>query len=133
MPMMVVVFMRYPLPIAYPVIICHFDERCVSAGAESNPPAVARRSSIVNRGRHAPGNRRSVEHMTRRIDYVAAEKLSLALLTRAAFGELAGERAALLAGVAAPLIETVFSRYAAMTRFEIQGAVVHSDRRSKRR
>lgn len=71
--------------------------------------------------------------MNRRIDYVTAEKLSLALLTRAAFGELAGERAALRAGVAAPLIEAVFSRYAAMTRFEIRGVVVQSDRRSKRR
>lgn len=71
--------------------------------------------------------------MNRRIDYVTTEKLSLALLTRAAFGEVAGERAALLASVPAPLIERVFSRQADLTRIEIQGAVFHSDRRSKRR
>lgn len=71
--------------------------------------------------------------MTRRNDYVTAEKLSLALLTRAAFGEAAGERAALLAGMPAPLVERVFSRQAALTRFEIHGTVVHSDRRSRRR
>lgn len=55
-----------------------------------------------------------------------------AKVTRAAFGEMAGERAVLLAGVPAPLIENVFSRHAALDRFEIQGAVVHADRRSKR-
>jgi len=70
--------------------------------------------------------------MTRRFDYVMAEKVSLGLLTRAAFGADAGLRTALRIGVPADLIQSVFGRYAVDTRIDITGAAGGLDRRRHR-
>lgn len=70
--------------------------------------------------------------MTRRTDFQTAEKLSLALMTRAAFGNEAGIRAALLSGIAAPLVERVFAREAGLFRRDLHGLRTADRRREPR-
>lgn len=65
--------------------------------------------------------------MTRRIDFITAEKVSLALLTRAAFGLDAGMWNAKHFNLPARLAE-VFSRKGKI-RTEVRGIVVMRDRR----
>lgn len=67
--------------------------------------------------------------MTRRIDYDMAEKISLALLTRAAFGAEAGMRTALRIGAPLILLVDVFHRFPAQTRIDIIGSAGIIDRR----
>lgn len=67
--------------------------------------------------------------MIRRFDYATAEKISLALLTRAAFGPDAGMRTAARLNVQVELIRSVFARYSIDTRIDIAGAVGGLDRR----
>jgi hypothetical protein len=71
--------------------------------------------------------------MTRRYDTITAERLSIALLTRAAFGARAGLRSALFYGVNAPLAEEVFGRPASKVRVHVSGADAQIDRRKKSR
>jgi hypothetical protein len=68
--------------------------------------------------------------MVRRTDYDTAEKVSVALLTRAAFGLEAGLRYALIAGLNAQLVSEVFSRPHANIRKDVQGVALLPDRRS---
>jgi hypothetical protein len=70
--------------------------------------------------------------MTRRIDYDMAEKVSLALLTRAAFGADAGLRTGQRVGVPAKLIRSIFDRFPIDTRIDIAGAASGLDRRRPR-
>lgn len=67
--------------------------------------------------------------MTRRIDIGTAEKISIALLTRAAFGTDAGVRHALLAGLDSRLVSEVFARDRYHIRKDVQGVHVRPDRR----
>lgn len=67
--------------------------------------------------------------MTKRIDYKTAEKISLALLTRAAFGTRAGMTTATRSGVPPELTTRVFRRYVIDTRIEITGFGPKLDRR----
>lgn len=71
--------------------------------------------------------------MTRRTDFQTAEKLSLALMTRAAFGDDAGVRTALLSGIAAQLVERVFSRDPGLVRRAVHGLRVADRRREPRK
>ncbi|MYM26406.1 hypothetical protein GTP46_27635 [Duganella sp. FT135W] len=71
--------------------------------------------------------------MTRRIDYGMAEKVSVALLTRAAFGAEAGMRTALRMGTPSKVISTVFSRFPIDIRIDIVGAAGSIDRRLRTR
>jgi hypothetical protein len=75
----------------------------------------------------------SINVMTRRHDTITAERLSIALLTRAAFGTQAGLRSALFYGVHAPLAEEVFGRPAAKIRVHVPGADAQVDRRKQAR
>jgi len=59
--------------------------------------------------------------MTRRLDYRTAEHVSMALLTRRAFGIHPGMQYALHAGLPARLIAEVFDRDSAHVRQEVQG------------
>ncbi len=68
--------------------------------------------------------------MTRRFDHTTAEKVSLALLSRAAFGAAVGLRTASLYGVPASLAEQVFERDSHLTRLEIPGVEVRYERRN---
>jgi hypothetical protein len=61
-----------------------------------------------------------------------AEKISLALLTRAAFGTDAGVRTGRRIGVPAKLMRTVFGRFPIDTRIDIAGATGSLDRRRQR-
>lgn len=70
--------------------------------------------------------------MTRRIDYYMAEKVSLALLTRAAFGHDAGLRTGQRVGVPAKLISSIFGRFPIDTRIDIAGAATGLNRRKTR-
>lgn len=65
--------------------------------------------------------------MTRRTHFQTAEKLSLALMTRAAFGDEAGVRTALLP-ISAHLVERVFAREAGFVRLDLHG-LRRADRR----
>lgn len=67
--------------------------------------------------------------MTRRSDDSTAEKLSIALLTRAAFGLEAGVRVAMLYGVKPTLVEAVFHRAGGNNRTDIPGPSAPKDRR----
>lgn len=67
--------------------------------------------------------------MTRRFDYATAEKISIALLTRAAFGKDAGLRYALFFGLDASLVATVFARNKHEVRKDVRGVHVLPDRR----
>lgn len=67
--------------------------------------------------------------MTRRADYDTAERVSLALLTRAAFGADVGLRTADRLHVPSYLVRTVFSRFPKDTRIDIAGAAGGTDRR----
>jgi len=69
--------------------------------------------------RLALATKASMYSMTRRSDLRTAEKLSVAPLTRAAFGQGAGTRAAILYAVNEKLIEAVFRRSAAQTRMDL--------------
>ncbi len=71
--------------------------------------------------------------MTRRLDPITAERLSIALLTRAAFGMQAGLRAAQFYGVHPPLAEEVFERPAAKIRIDVSGTTALADRRKNQR
>jgi hypothetical protein len=66
--------------------------------------------------------------MKRRVDYITAEKISLALLTRAAFGTEAGLTSAQRLGVG-DLAENIFQRVPIETRIEIAGVRASLDRR----
>lgn len=68
--------------------------------------------------------------MTQRKDYKTAEKMSLALLTRAAFGTAAGLKTAARSGLPLALAEKVFARYVVYTRIEIDGFGPKIDRRA---
>lgn len=68
--------------------------------------------------------------MTRRFDYATAEKISIALLTRAAFGAAAGLRTASLYGIPTPLATKVFDRDHQLTRSEIPALEAKLDRRN---
>lgn len=70
--------------------------------------------------------------MIRRLNYGMAEKVSLALLTRAAFGAKAGTRTALRVGVPDRLIKKIFARPLFLTRIDIAGAAGSIDRRRPR-
>lgn len=76
---------------------------------------------------------RSMIDMSRRIDSITAERLSIALLTRAAFGAQAGLRAALSYGVHAPLVQAVFARTASEVRIDASGSNNLADRRKEAR
>jgi len=79
---------------------------------------------------HQPPRRpRVVLGMTRRIDFITAEKISIALLTRAAFGTDAGVRNALFSGLDAGLVSSVFARDRDQIRKDVQGVNVLPDRR----
>lgn len=67
--------------------------------------------------------------MTRRKDTITAERLSVALLTRAAFGTQAGLRTALFYGVQALLAEAVFNRPLSRVRIAASGTDNLTDRR----
>jgi len=67
--------------------------------------------------------------MTRRTNFATAEKISLALLTRAAFGRDAGLRYARLAGLPIALVVEVFARVPVHARKEVQGIPMPRDRR----
>ena len=67
--------------------------------------------------------------MSRRFDFITAEKISIALLTRAAFGTDAGVRNALFSGLDATLVSTVFARERDQIRKDVQGVNVLPDRR----
>lgn len=71
--------------------------------------------------------------MTRRSDTNTAEKVSIALLTRAAFGRDAGLRNALLSGLEATLVTDVFGREKRKLRKDVQGVNVVPDRRLTKR
>jgi dUTPase len=71
--------------------------------------------------------------MTRRADYLMAETISLALLTRAAFGAEAGMRTALRMKIPAGLVVQIFDRCPADTRVDIAGAAGSIDRRLRPR
>ena len=68
--------------------------------------------------------------MVRRADYITAEKVSVALLTRAAFGLEAGLRYALIAGLSAQLVSEVFARPLGSIRKDVQGVGLLPDRRN---
>lgn len=69
--------------------------------------------------------------MTRRIDYITAEKMSRALLTRESSGIDAAFDAALIEGVLPPLAATILTRAVARIEFIVQGD--RSDRRREQR
>jgi hypothetical protein len=71
--------------------------------------------------------------MTRRFDFDTAQKVSLALLTKAAFGGRTGLRYAKLARLSAFLVVEVFSRPTDWVRKEVQSADTIKDRRSQKR
>lgn len=71
--------------------------------------------------------------MTRRTELDAAEKVSISLLTRAAFGTDAGLRHALLSGLDVNLITRIFSRDKHQLRKDVQGVQVLPDRRGSKR
>lgn len=71
--------------------------------------------------------------MTRRLDYATAEKISIALLTRAAFGSDAGMRYALFYGLDEALLSAVFARGRDQIRKDVRGVNVLPDRRLHRR
>ncbi|MGW8392687.1 hypothetical protein [Pseudoduganella sp. HUAS MS19] len=71
--------------------------------------------------------------MTRRTDLDTSEKVSIALLTRAAFGTDAGLRNALFSGLDANLIAGIFARDKDSIRKDVQGVHVLPDRRGLRR
>jgi len=71
--------------------------------------------------------------MCRRLDYITAEKISIALLTRAAFGVEAGLHNALFFGLDAGLVSTVFSRGKDHIRKDVPGVNVIPDRRAIKR
>jgi len=71
--------------------------------------------------------------MTRRTDFAAAEKVSIALLTRGAFGRDAGLRNALLAGLDVDLVTRIFDRDRNHIRKDVQGVHVLPDRRALKR
>jgi hypothetical protein len=71
--------------------------------------------------------------MTRRLDYITAEKISIALLTRAAFGPEAGLRNAMFFGLDAGLVSAVFSRGKDHIRKDVPGVNVIPDRRFSKR
>ena len=75
----------------------------------------------------------SINVMTRRHDTITAERLSIALLTRAAFGVQAGLRSALFYGVHAPLAEEVFRRPTSKIRIHVPGTEAEFDRRKQAR
>lgn len=67
--------------------------------------------------------------MTRRTDHVTAEKVSIALLTKAALGEDAGMHIARNAGVPFDLIREVFRRTVAGIRISKPGIKSVPERR----
>lgn len=67
--------------------------------------------------------------MSRRRDYVTAEKISIALITRAAFGIEAGMRYAHLLGLDGNLISAIFARGKDQIRKDVRGVLVLPDRR----
>lgn len=71
--------------------------------------------------------------MTRRTEFYTAEKVSISLLTRAAFGTDAGLRHALLSGVDIKLIIGIFGRDKHQLRKDVQGVKVLPDRRLSKR
>ena len=71
--------------------------------------------------------------MTRRTEFDTAEKVSISLLTRAAFGTDAGLRHALLSGLDATLIAGIFERDKRLLRKDVQGVHVLPDRRLAKR
>jgi len=75
----------------------------------------------------------SVLGMTRRKDSITAERLSIALLTRAAFGTQAGLRSALFYGIRATLTKEVFSRPSSRVRIQVAGSHSLTDRRQHMR
>lgn len=71
--------------------------------------------------------------MSRRTDPITAEKVSIVLLTNAAFGTEAGLRAALLYGVNPALLEAVFQRLPSKTRSIVAETGLPKDRRKDER
>lgn len=67
--------------------------------------------------------------MSRRSDYHTAEKVSLVLLTRAAFGAEAGLRMASVAGLSISLMAEIFARPSGKVRHDIQGVDIAPERR----
>jgi hypothetical protein len=71
--------------------------------------------------------------MSSRTDHVTAEKVSIVLLTRAAFGTEAAVRAALLYGVTPTLVESVLRRPQCATRPDVAESCLSKDRRKDER
>lgn len=71
--------------------------------------------------------------MTRRIDKDTAEKISLSLLTRAAFGYEAGLRNAVTYGIPVELVNRVLSRWPCEVRGSELGIELSADRRRNKR
>lgn len=71
--------------------------------------------------------------MTRRFDFALAEKVSLALLTKAAFGTDAGLRYAKLAHLPTRLVAEVFRRPIKEVRKDIPTVHMVKERRSQTR
>ena len=71
--------------------------------------------------------------MTRRTDQLTAEKVSLALLAREAFGFSAGVRTATFFRIPMPLMAAIFSRAMIEIRKDVQGVGVKADRRRQQR
>jgi len=71
--------------------------------------------------------------MTRRTDQITAEKISLALLSKEAFGLDVGMQTALFFGLPRRLVAAIFSRKNGEVRTDVQGVEVEADRRRHRR
>jgi len=71
--------------------------------------------------------------MTRRTDQVTAEKVSLALLSREAFGLDVGLRTAMFFGLPRVLVAAIFSRATRETRKDVQGIGAKAVRRQLHR
>lgn len=75
----------------------------------------------------------SLYFMARRINFDTAEKVSMVLLTRSAFGTDAGLRHALLSGLDATLITRILERNSGHIRKDAPSMNVPYDRRSRKR
>ncbi len=71
--------------------------------------------------------------MNRRLDEKTAERINLALLTRAAFDAPTARTYARLSGLPAPLVDTVFGRPPGQVRQQHTYFLPGSDRRSVER
>jgi hypothetical protein len=71
--------------------------------------------------------------MDRRTDNDTAEKVSLALLTKAAFGMDAGVHVALYYALPGELVTTIFGRHVGQLRKDVQDVFLELERRRLRR